>query len=304
MLSTADGDRGPAPDRTGRRRNPPRALPSRDAHEFRLPRPRTSRRCWPGRRRSAVVGAVFSGAIVLDCTTNPVGATVVLLAPASRRGTARGPQHRSPCPWCGPGPRRRSATVAITLAGTTFRLVRTWSSRVPTIDPGPDRLAELTQLARGGSTGAGPRPAQRSWPSPSGATTARGCSTRSGAWSASAPARPRPATMCSPDCWSGCTPADGPTWSRECPPGSTRPARRRYSAALLAAAAAGHAALEALAVLRRLHRPGGIREVPASSTSADRKLTFPTHNRSADDDHGTRPRPDGCSPSATPAAPT
>ncbi len=212
-----------------------------------------------GSARPAVVGAVFSVAIVLDCTqpvlggTGSGGATVVLLAPRAA-AVPLGVRSTEPLPPTHIGAPAQVGDGGLTLAGTTFRLVRTWSSRVPTIDPGPDRLAELTQPARAAALGLDSARLRELAGAIRGDDRTRLLDTvRSlvGLGSGSTPA--------GDDVLAGLLVGLHARGRADLVAGVSAgidPSRTtRYSAALLAAAAAGHAALEALAVLHRLHRP-------------------------------------------------
>jgi hypothetical protein len=204
--------------------------------------------------RSAVVSAVLSEATVLSCPgPGPGPATVVLLGPGAT-AVPLGVRSVRPLPVTPVGTPAQVGDGSVLLAGTAFRLARTWSSRVPAIEPSADRLARLTDLARRAPLGLDPgrlpdlAAALRSDDHQAMVDSVRGLV---GLGTGSTPA--------GDDVLAGtmvALHARGPAGRAARLASAIDPARTTpYSAALLAAAGAGHAAGEMLAVLRWLHRP-------------------------------------------------
>ena len=205
-----------------------------------------------GPTRSAVVSAVFSEAIVVS-GVGPGADTLVLTGPRAI-ATPLGVRSLESLPMTPIGSPARVGGGELVVAGTTFLLGRTWSSRVPAIDPSEDRLAELAERAR---------------PAPIGLD--RDCLQELAAalWADRHPGLVL-AVQNLVGLGAGSTPAGDDVlaglmvalYTRRRTELAVRVAEAidvtrtsPYSAALLAAAGAGHAALEALAALRWLHGP-------------------------------------------------
>ncbi len=236
-----------------------------------------------GPGRAVVVSAVFSGAVVLDVKDgeHSAGTTVVLLDP---RATAvpLGVRGTAPLPMVPVGAQGRVGDGGVDLAGTAFRLARTWSSSVPVIDPAADRLAELTGRARQSPLGLD----HRRLANLAGALrdndqkgVADGVRSLVGLGIGSTPA--------GDDVLAGLMVAlhvRGRADLAASVSAAIDPTRTTsYSAALLVAAAAGHAALEALAVLRWLHRPTAADPAPEHAdplkiNASGRSAQFSSHS--------------------------
>lgn len=239
-----------------------------------------------GAPRGGRVAAVFSGALIIDCpaTTDRPAAVLALLA-ARASAVPVGVRSTEPLPAASVGASVQVGAGGLALSGTSYLVSRTWPSAVPRIDPDPRRLARLADRSDRAALGL-----DRAWVAALGAALEsapaaageadQGDEALLGAVRALV-GRGAGSTPAGDDVLAGTMVglhALGRADLAHRLGGMVDQSRTTpYSAALLAGAADGHAMIEALAVLRWLHRTA-----PGDGDAPAERLLAVGHTSGAD----------------------